>query len=55
MLIICDDEERDIIRHNCGGECERCVFRDMYCPVEYNMIITDMEIARGKDMKLRYY
>lgn len=55
MLIICDDEERDIIRHNCDGECEYCVFRDMHCPVEYDMIITNEEINRGKGLRIKYY
>lgn len=48
MLIICNDEERDIIRHNCGGECDGCVFKDVRCPVERDMIILMREIAGEK-------
>ena len=50
MLIICTDEEKTAMMKTCAGECSGCIFENVNCPVEKNMIITDREVERGKDL-----
>lgn len=52
MLIICTDEEKRVMRKTCAGECRSCVLGNVNCPISENMIITDTEVERGKDLEI---
>ena len=52
MLIICSDEEKELMRWMCGGHCDNCVFKNVRCPIEYNMIVTNKEISSGKNLEV---
>lgn len=52
MLIICNEEEKEHIRKMCGGHCDNCIFNNVRCPIEYNMIITNKEISNGKNLEV---
>lgn len=53
MLIICSEEEKRKIMHQCNGECGDCVFKHVECPIEKSMILTSNQIERGKELKVR--
>ena len=53
MLIICTDEEKRTMRKTCASECNGCVFENVNCPIEKNMIVTDTEVERGKDLEVQ--
>ncbi len=56
MLIICSEEEKQLIRKACDGSCIRggsCIFLNVRCPIEHNMIITDKEVANGKSLEVK--
>jgi len=47
MLIICTDNEKEKILHQCNGVCTDCVFKHVSCPVDRRDIVTVDEIANG--------
>lgn len=53
MLIICSEEEKKKIIQQCNGVCCDCVFKHVKCPVEENMIITENQVANGKDLEVK--
>ena len=52
MLIICTEKEKFEIQNRCYGRCECCVFEKIRCPIEWNMIITDNEVSKGKNLEV---
>jgi len=47
MLIICTDNEKEKILHQCTGVCTDCVFKHVRCPVDGRDIVTVDEIVTG--------
>ena len=52
MLIICSEEEKVEIQKKCDGRCHYCVFEKVRCPIDRNMIVTDQEISKGKNLEV---
>ena len=53
MLIICSQDEKKQLRTNCGGDCDHCVFSDVICPLEDNMVITYEQAMMGKGLEIK--
>lgn len=52
MLIICSEEEKENMRWMCGGRCNDCIFKNVKCPIEYNMVITYKDISKGRNLEV---
>ena len=53
MLIICSQDEKKQLLTTCGGDCDHCVFSDVICPLEDNMVVTYEQAMMGKELEIK--